>query len=52
MNRVLEFIAAILIWAVTLAFQAFLVAHGKPPSGWIGLGGFLLGGSCIGIELL
>lgn len=36
-------IGTALIWAGTLAFEAFLVLHGQHISGWLGTGGFLLG---------
>lgn len=52
MSKAFEYIACALIWAATLAFQAWLVLHHQPLSGWIGLGGFLLGSACIGFELL
>lgn len=52
MKEFLSYLAGVLIWAVTLAFEAFMVAHGQPLSGWIGVGGFVLGAGCIGLELL
>lgn len=48
----MNYLGAALIWAATLLCQIFLITHGHHMSGWIGFGGFVLGGSCVGIEIL
>lgn len=50
-NDGLKYIGAALIFGFTLGFELMLVMSGKPLSGWLGFGGFILAGSCLGWDI-